>query len=357
MSQLFTPLKLRTLEFKNRIFVSPMCQYSARDGMPNDWHLAHYGARAVGGASLIIAEATAVCPEGRITPDDTGLWKDAQIEPFARITRFIKDQGSVPGIQLAHAGRKASTASPWNGGGPLSESQGGWQTIGPSALPFGPAYASPREMSHEEIGEQVRQFRDATLRALRAGFEVVEIHMAHGYLLHQFLSPLSNQRSDEYGGSLENRMRLPLAVAREIRALWPEKWPIFVRISATDWVDGGWDLEQSIALCRELKALGVDLIDTSTGGLVPNAKIPVGPGFQTPFAKAIRALGIATGAVGMITKPAQAEAIITAGDADAVLIAREILRDPNWPLHAAHALKATLRWPLQYERAKPADLE
>lgn len=353
MSKLFSPLTLREVTFRNRAWVSPMCQYSSRDGMPNDWHLVHLGSRAVGGAGMVMVEATAVTPEGRISPADSGIWSDLHAEAFSRITRFIAENGAVPAIQLAHAGRKASTAAPWLGHGPLDERDGGWQTIAPSAIPFDKHYPMPREMTREEIGELVRAFVAAAKRSLAAGFKVVEIHAAHGYLLHEFLSPLSNHRRDEYGGSPENRTRLVRQVAQAVREAWPANLPLFVRISATDYAEGGWDLQQSVELAKGLKSDGVDLIDCSSGALVPNVKMPIGPGYQVPFAEAIRrGAGIATGAVGMITEPQQAEEVISSGKADAVLIARELLRDPYWPLRAAKLLKADVVWPRQYERAR-----
>ncbi|HEY0405091.1 MAG TPA: NADH:flavin oxidoreductase/NADH oxidase [Pyrinomonadaceae bacterium] len=352
MSKLFSPFKLRSVEFRNRVFVSPMCQYSSRDGMPNDWHLAHLGSRAVGGAGLVMVEATGVSPEGRISPGDTGLWSDRHAEAFKAIAAFIKSQGAVPGIQLAHAGRKASTDVPWRGGKPLSEQEGGWPTIAPSPLAFAEGYAVPREMTVREIEEVTQQFVDAARRSLEAGFEVVEIHMAHGYLLHEFLSPLSNHRTDEYGGTLAARAQFPLKVAAAVRKQFPDALPVFVRISATDWADGGWDLPDSIQFSRWLRELGVDLIDCSSGGLVPGAKIPVKPGYQVPFAAAIRAqASVATGAVGMITEAAQAEQIISSGEADVVLLARAMLRDPYWAAHAAKELGAEAPWPVQYGRA------
>jgi 2,4-dienoyl-CoA reductase-like NADH-dependent reductase (Old Yellow Enzyme family) len=352
MSQLFSSLALRDIEFKNRIFVSPMCQYSSRDGFPNEWHLVHLGSRAVGGAGLVMVEATGVSPEGRISPSDTGIWTDDHARAFQPIASFIKSQGAVPGIQIAHAGRKASTLPPWKGGKPLAENEGRWQTLAPSPIAFGDNPA-PRELSSQEIDQIIAQFGDAARRSRAAGFEVIEIHMAHGYLLHEFLSPLSNHRKDEYGGSLETRARLPLRVAETVRGIWPAHLPVFVRISATDWVEGGWDLPQSIQLAGWLKDLGVDLIDCSSGGLVPGAKIPIEPGYQVPFAAAIRKeTGIATGAVGMITEPFQAESIISNQEADAVFLARELLRSPYWPLSAAKALGAQTSWPMQYERAK-----
>ncbi len=354
MAKLFSGFRLRELAFRNRIFVSPMCQYSCIDGVPNDWHLVHLGSRAVGGAGLVMVEASGVSPEGRISPQDMGIWSQAQRDAFRPIAQFIKEQGAVPGIQLAHAGRKASTDVPWRGGGPLAPGQGDWQPLAPSALPFTPAHAVPRALTAADIDVVVRQFAEAASRALSAGFETVEIHMAHGYLLHEFLSPLSNRRTDEYGGSLENRARLPLTVARAVRAAWPAHLPVLARISASDWVDGGWDLEQSIRLAQWLRDAGIDLIDCSSGGLTADARIPAGPGFQVPFAAAIRAqAGIATGAVGMITDPFQAEQIVATGQADVVLMAREFLRDPYWPLRAAQRLKVDVPWPQQYQRAKP----
>jgi 2,4-dienoyl-CoA reductase-like NADH-dependent reductase (Old Yellow Enzyme family) len=355
VSALFSPLRLREVLLRNRIVVSPMCQYSSQDGLPNDWHLVHLGTRAVGGAGLVMAEATAVSPEGRITPDDTGLWSDEQAIAWTRIARFIEGQGAVPGIQLAHAGRKASTDAPWRGGKPLGERERGWQPVAPSPLPFHDGQPVPRELSADEITGIVGSFRDAARRAEQAGFQVVEIHMAHGYLLHQFLSPLTNRRTDGYGGTLENRLRLPLEVARAVREAFAVERPVFVRLSATDWVEGGWDLDQAVELARRLRESGVDLIDCSSGGAVPHARVPAAPGYQVPFAAAIRErAGMATGAVGLVTKPAQAEAIVADGKADVVLLARELLRDPYWPLHAAQALGAQVDWPVQYMRARPA---
>lgn len=353
MSLLFSPLPLRDLVIRNRVFVSPMCQYSARDGAPDNWHLVHLGSRAVGGAGLVMAEATAVAPEGRISPADTGIWNDLQAEAFRPIAEFIRSQGAVPAIQIAHAGRKASTSAPWLRGKPLQPEGGAWETIAPSPIPFTDGYATPREMSHSDISSVVDAFAFAALRALRAGFDVIEIHAAHGYLLHEFLSPLSNHRTDEYGGALENRMRMVLQVAEAVRASIPRTLPVFVRISATDWTEGGWDLPQSIALARALARVGIDFIDCSSGGNVPKANIPVGPGYQAPFAEAIRReASIATGAVGMIIEPAQAEQILAAGQADAVLLARSFLYDPYWPLHAAEALGAEMEWPVQYGRVR-----
>jgi len=354
MSVLFSPLRLRNTEFKHRVFVSPMCQYSSRDGMPTDWHLVHLGGRAAGGAALVIVEATAVSPEGRISPADSGLWSSAHAEAFRRITSFIRNQGAVPGIQLAHAGRKASTDLPWRGEGPLSDAEGGWQPLAPSPLAFDDLYPTPRELSGGDIEEVLSRFAAAARFSMDAGFEVIEIHMAHGYLLHEFLSPISNRRTDRYGGSFENRTRFPLEVAKTMREIWPADLPLFVRISCTDWVEGGWDLPQSIEFCRRLKEIGIDLIDCSSGALVPHARIPTGPGFQVPFAAAIRKeAGIPTGAVGFITQPAQAEQIIATGQADVVLLGRELLRQPYWPLHAARDLGVDIAWPDQYLRAKP----
>jgi 2,4-dienoyl-CoA reductase-like NADH-dependent reductase (Old Yellow Enzyme family) len=352
MSELFSTLRLRGVEFRNRVFVSPMCQYSSREGLVNDWHMVHLGSRAVGGAALVCAEATAVSPVGRISPGDAGLWSEAHAEAFRPIAAFIKSQGAAAGVQLAHAGRKASTDVPWRGGKPLAAGEGGWETLAPSAVPFAEGQPSPREMTDEDIASVVAQFREAAALALGAGFEVVELHMAHGYLLHEFLSPLSNHRSDAYGGGFANRVRFPLRVTEAVREVWPERLPLFVRISATDWAEGGWELEQSIEFSRMLGAAGVDLVDCSSGGLVPGVKIPVGPGYQAPFAAAIRErAGVATGAVGLITEPRQAEEIIARGSADAVLLARAMLRDPYWTLHAAKALGVEVKGPVQYGRA------
>lgn len=354
MSSLFTPLRLRGVTFRNRIFVSPMCMYSAEDGVPNDWHLVHLGSRAVGGAALVIAEATGVSAEGRISPGDTGLWNDTQVQAFGRITDFVAARGAVPGIQLAHAGRKASTKVPWKGGGALSAGEGAWTTLAPSPVPFDAGDPAPREMSAADMDRVTDEFASAARRAVEAGFGVVEVHAAHGYLLHEFLSPLSNRRTDEYGGTLENRMRFPLRVARAVRQAFPADRPVFVRISATDWAEGGWDLPQSIELSKLLKKDGVDLVDCSSGGLVPNAKVAVGPGYQVPFAEAIRReAGVPTAAVGMITTPRQAEEILRTGKADAIVMARAFLRDPYWPLHAAQELGADVEWPVPYGRAKP----
>ena len=351
MSQLFSPLWIRDISFNNRIVVSPMCQYSSRDGMVDDWHLVHLGSRAVGGAGLIFTEATAVSPEGRISPADLGIWKDEHVEGLRRIVKFVRGQGSEIGIQLAHAGRKASVEVPWNGGKLVSK--GGWQPVAPSAIAFDEGYGEPAELSAEGIGKVVADFKAAARRAMLAGFKVVEIHAAHGYLLHEFLSPLSNKRGDSYGGSWENRVRLLTEVVEAVRAVWPAGYPLFVRISATDWVDGGWTPEDSVRLAGLLKGVGVDVMDCSSGGLVPNVKIPVGPGYQVPFAERVRAAGILSAAVGMITGVAQAEAILAAGQADLVVMARELLRDPYFPLHAARELgNSEMHWPLQYERAR-----
>jgi 2,4-dienoyl-CoA reductase-like NADH-dependent reductase (Old Yellow Enzyme family) len=353
VSQLFTPMKIGKVTFRNRIFVSPMCQYSSHDGLPTDWHLVHLGSRAVGGAGMVMVEATAVTPEGRISPDDSGIWSDAHAEAFKRITRFINEQGAVPAIQLAHAGRKAATDLPWRGGKPLGSEAGGWTPLGPSAVPFADGYTVPHEMGEAELDEVVEAFVTAVRRARDAGFLCVEVHMAHGYLLHEFLSPLANRRGDDYGGSLENRMRFPLRVAAAVREVWPADLPLLARISATDWAEGGWDADQSVELCRRLKELGVDMIDCSSGGMIPGATIPAGPGYQTPFAARIRnEAGIATAAVGLITAAEQAEHILRTGQADAVFLARELLRDPYWPLHAAAALRIDVEWPPQYQRAK-----
>ncbi len=353
MSKLFERYKLRDVEFRNRIWVSPMCQYSSADGMPTDWHLVHLGSRAVGGAALVIQEATAVSPEGRISPSDAGIWSDAHSEAYKKITAFIKSQGAIAGIQLAHAGRKASTAAPWNGGKKVEIENGGWETVAPSPIKFSDDYPMPREMTKADIEKATNDFVAAAKRALVAGFEVIEIHAAHGYLFHEFLSPLSNKRTDEYGGSLENRLRFPLEAARKVRETVPENLPVFVRISATDWTENGWDLEQSIEFCQRLKEIGIDLIDVSTGGNVPNARIPVAPNYQVEFAAEIRKqVGIATGAVGMITEPKQAEEILQKGEADAILMAREFLREPYFVFRAARELGAKIDYvPKQYGRA------
>ena len=350
---LFAPLRLREVEFRNRIGVSPMCQYSAKDGHPGTWHLVHLGSRAVGGAALVMTEASAVQEGGRISPADAGMYLDAHVESWRPIVAFLKEQGAVPGTQLAHAGRKASTAAPWfGGGGPLSQDQGGWTPVSSTRVPFDAGFPVPRALAHAELDQVVADFQQATRRAMAAGFQFVEIHAAHGYLLHQFYSPLCNDRKDDYGGSFENRIRLLLRVTQAVRETLPQTLPLLVRISATDWKEGGWDLEQSIELCRRLKALGVDLVDVSSGGILPGIRIPTGPGYQVGFAEAIRRqAGVATAAVGMITDPVQAQAIIANGQADMVFLAREMLRDPYWPRRAAAALQAKIKPPLQYERA------
>jgi 2,4-dienoyl-CoA reductase (NADPH2) len=346
---LLSPLALRGVTLRNRIGVSPMCQYSASDGYPDDWHLVHLGSRAVGGAGLVIAEATAVTPHGRISPGDTGIWSDAHIAPWARIARFLERMGATSAIQLAHAGRKASCRPPWEGGTSLAPAEGAWPTIAPSPLPFAPGDPVPQALDEAGIATIQDAFATATRRAVEAGFQVIELHAAHGYLLHEFLSPLANQRTDRYGGSLENRMRLVLETITAMRRVMPDSMPLFVRISATDWVDGGWDLAQSIALARAVAPLGVDMIDCSSGGIVPKAKIPVGQNYQVPFAEAIRdEVGVATAAVGMITEPQQANEIITSGAADLVLLAREMLREPYWALKAQQALNQEPSWPTPY---------
>ncbi len=344
---------MRSVQFRNRIVVSPMCQYSSADGFANDWHLVHLGSRAVGGAALVFTEAAATLEEGRISPEDLGIWKGAQIEMLSRIFNFIAAQGAVPGMQLAHAGRKASTSAPWKGGKPLGPNEGGWSPIvGPSPLPFADGYQTPRELDRGGIRQVCEAFASAAGRALEAGAKVVEIHAAHGYLLHSFLSPLSNQRTDDYGGSFANRIRFLCETTEAVRRVWPEKYPLFVRISSTDWTEGGWTGENSVALAQKLRSLGVDLIDCSSGGNVPQAKIPIGPGYQIPFAAQIRRdAEIATGAVGMITAPEQADQIIRLSEADLVLMAREFLRHPYWPLNAARPLHQTGEPPLQYGRA------
>ena len=354
MSKLFTPLEIKGIVLKNRIMVSPMCQYSAKDGFANDWHFVHLGSRAVGGAGLIITEATAISPEGRISPDDLGIWSDDHVEQLRRITSFIKDQGCVPGIQLCHAGRKASTLSPWKGHGKVSIEDGGWIPSGPSAIAYSENYYTPLKLQIPDIYKIVKDFALAAERSFAAGFEVVEIHCAHGYLLHQFVSPLTNVRDDEYGGSFNNRIRILLEVVDAIKAVWPQNLPLFVRISATDWAEGGWDLAESVKLSEILMERGVDLVDVSTGGLVNHQKIPVGPGYQLPFASKIKKeTGVITGTVGLITDAFQAETILVNGDADLIVMAREMLNDPYFPLHAATKLKDNISWPVQYERAKP----
>lgn len=351
--KLFEPLKLRDIVLRNRIAVSPMCQYSAVEGAVTPWHLVHLGSRAVGGAGLVIAEASAVTADGRISPADAGIYSDAHTAAWAPITAFIRQAGAVAAIQLAHAGRKASTDLPWKGGKPLTPEQGGWRPLrAPSAIPFDDQSATPEALDLPGIKALIAHFRAAAQRALDAGFQIVELHAAHGYLLHSFLSPLSNQRSDDYGGSFEQRTCFLREVVAAVREVWPDRLPLFVRISGTDWAEGGWDIEQSIALARQLKPLGVDLIDVSSAGSLPRVAIPYGPGFQVPLARRIRAeAGIATAAVGAITDPMQAEMIVHNGDADLVLLARQMLRDPYWPLHAARALKAEIAAPEPYQRA------
>lgn len=346
------PLVIREITLRNRIAVSPMCQYSSENGFANDWHLVHLGSRAVGGAALVCMEATAVEERGRISPYDVGIWNPGHIEFLTRITRFLHSQGAAAGIQLAHAGRKASTRRPWKGGGLLPEAEGGWQSVAPSALPFRAEDPAPHALSKAEIHALIDGFRDAAVRALQAGFDVAEIHGAHGYLIHQFLSPLSNRRTDEYGGTLDNRLRFALEVTEAVRAAWPAHLPLFFRISATDWVPGGWTADDSVELVRRLQPLGVDLVDCSSGGNAADARIPLGPGYQVPFAERVRReTGMRTGAVGLITTPQQADEIVRTGQADLVLMARQFLRDPYFPLHAASALGEEPAPPLQYARA------
>lgn len=353
MSTLFTPLKIRGIELKNRIVVSPMCQYSAEDGYANDWHLVHLGSRAVGGAALVIAEATAVSPEGRISPADLGIWKDEHIDFLKRMTGFIREQGSVAGIQLAHAGRKSSVQVSWKGGEQLFPETGGWKTLGPSALAFKEGDPVPEALSNGEVKRIIQDFKKAAERALKAGFQVIELHGAHGYLIHEFLSLLSNVRTDEYGGSFENRIRFLIEITEAVRSVWPEELPLFVRISATEWVENGWSAQDSVKLAAVLKTKGVDLIDCSTGGNVSGVRIPLKPMYQTEFAELIKKeTGMLTGAVGLITTSGEAESIIAEGRADAVFIARELLRDPYFPHRAADELKQGAQWPVQYERAK-----
>lgn len=356
MPHLFEPLRLRDIEFSSRIFVSPMCQYSCENGMATEWHLVHLGSRAVGRAALVMAEATAVAADGRISPKDLGIWTDAHIEPLRRAFSFIEQQGAVPGIQLAHAGRKAGTSEPWKGSVPVSIAEGGWAPIyAPSAIPFAEGYQVPQALTAAQVASIVAAFADGARRALVAGAKLLEIHSAHGYLLHSFLSPLTNHRNneDEYGGSFDHRTRILREVVEAVRRVWPERYPLAVRISCTDWVEGGWTIEDSVALARVLKYLGVDILDCSSGGAVPGAKIPLGPGYQVPFAQRIRLeSGIPTIAVGMITEPIQADHIIRTEQADAVMLARQFLREPYWPLHAARALAHDIQWPVQYERAR-----
>ncbi len=362
MSQLFSPLKLRGTSIRNRAWVSPMCQYSSVDGFPNDWHLMHLGQFAAGGAGLVMTEATAVTAEGRISPFDAGIWNDEQAEAYRRITGFVAEQGATPGIQLGHAGRKASTSRPWSGHGYVQPEDGGWATVGPSAVPFG-SWPAPRELTEHEVSALAGDFAAAAVRADEVGFQLVELHAAHGYLLHQFLSPLSNRRRDRYGGDLAGRSRALLETVDAVRAVWPEDKPLLVRVSASDWVDGGWDLEQTVTLAGWLAERGVDLVDVSSGGLSPQQQITVGPGYQVPFAQAVRErAGVPVSAVGMITTARQAEDILSQGQADAVMLARELLRRPHWALEAAHDLGEApstdpddaVAWAPQYERAQPA---
>jgi len=355
LPRLLTPLNIKSILFKNRIWISPMCQYSSLNGHPTDWHLVHLGSRAVGGAGLVMVEATAVTPEGRISPDDSGIWSDEHIPSFKKLADFIKDQGAVSGIQIAHAGRKGSVAAPWLGGAVLSNAERGWETIAPSAIAFQDGNVLPREMTKDDIQQIIAAFADAAKRCLAAGFQVLELHMAHGYLMHQFLSPLSNHRQDEYGGSLENRLRFPLAAARAVREVWPQTNPLFARISATDWADNpdeGWRLPDAIHLSHQLKMLGIDLIDCSSGGTLARPKIPLIPGYQVPFSDQIRKeVDIMTTAVGLITEAEQAEAILVQEQADAIFIARESLRNPYWPQQVAKTLGAEFQKPVQYGRS------
>ena len=353
MAKLFSPLTIKSITFKNRIVVSPMCEYSSTDGFANEWHLVHLGSRAVGGAGLIITEATAVSPEGRISPDDLGIWKNAHLDKLKSIVSFIHKHGSVAGIQLAHAGRKASFAAPWKGSKQLSKDNGGWQAVAPSAIPVHEGEEAPEALTTEGIKKVIDDFKAAAQRALAAGFKLIEIHAAHGYLAHEFLSPLTNHRTDEYGGSFENRSRLLLQIIAAIQTIWPQDLPLFVRISATDWVPGGWNENEATKLAAVLKEKGIDLIDCSSGGLVSSQKIPLGPGYQVPFADKIKKeTGILTGAVGMINNAEQAEEILVKEQADLIIMARELLRDPYFPLHAAKQLGAAIDWPVQYLRAK-----
>ena len=353
MSELFTPITIRGVEARNRVWVSPMCEYSADDGIPNDWHMVHLGSRAVGGAGVVMTEATSVTPEGRITPWDTGIWSESHTTAWKPIVRFIESQGAVPAIQLAHAGRKASTNAPWRGGKPVAPADGGYEVVGPSALPFNDGYPTPHEMSTAEVRDVIDAFAEGAQRSVEAGFRILEMHAAHGYLVHQFLSPHTNKRTDEYGGSFEGRTRIAVEAARAIREATPDT-PLMVRISTTEYVEGGWDLEQSIALATLLKDAGVDMIDCSSGGNLPQQQLHPYPGYQVAASRAVReGAGIATAAVGLIVEPNHAESVIAGGDADVVLLGRELLRDPYWPLHAATALHADVEWPVQYQRAKP----
>lgn len=352
MSRLFAPLTIKNVTLKNRIAMAPMCQYSASEGFANDWHLAHYGTRATGGTGLIIVEATAVAPEGRITPADLGLWSDEHINGLSRIVSFVHQQGSIAALQIAHAGRKASCSVPQAGGKQLDENQGGWKTVAPSEIPFLETDRTPESLTYEGIQNVIEKFKAAASRALAAGFKVIEIHSAHGYLLQEFLSPVSNHRTDEYGGSFENRIRLLIEVTNAVKSVWPAENPLFVRISSTDWTEGGWTVEESVKLAAILKNLGVDLIDCSSGGNVHNAKIAAGPGFQVPFSEAIRKVGILTGTVGLITSATQAESILQDEKADLILLGRELLRNPYFPLLAAKELGDDIQWPVQYLRSK-----
>ena len=356
MANLFDPLSIRGVTLANRIVVSPMCEYSSNDGFASDWHLVHLGSRAVGGAGLVFTEATAVTAEGRISPEDLGIWSDAHIEFLARIVRFLKDQGTVPGMQLAHAGRKGSTYRPWGGTGAILPKDGGWVPVAPSAVAYSETYATPRALSKDEIRGVVDAFVRGARRALEAGFCVLEIHAAHGYLIHEFFSPLSNRRTDEYGGSFENRTRLSREIVVAIRKVMPEQLPLFIRISATDWAEGGWDVDQSVELAKQLAPLGVDVVDCSSAGLTQDQKIVAGPGFQVPFSERIRRdAKVLTSTVGLIETKEQVAEILANNKADLVFMAREFLRDPYWPLHAARELKQTTSWPVQYLRAAPPD--
>jgi 2,4-dienoyl-CoA reductase-like NADH-dependent reductase (Old Yellow Enzyme family) len=353
MPMLFTPLSLRSITFKNRLVVSPMCQYSSTDGFANDWHFVHLGGRAVGGAGLVFTEAAAVSPEGRISPHDLGIWKDDHINYLKKITTFITEHGSVPGIQLAHAGRKASTTEPWNGDRQIPVSEGGWKTVGPSAISFSEDKDTPLELTEADINRIITDFKAAAKRALVAGFKVIEIHGAHGYLINEFTSPLSNKRTDKYGGSFENRIRFLLEIIAAVRTEWPEQYPLFLRISASDWTPDGWTVDDSVRLAEIAKDKGIDLIDCSSGGVSADVKIPAKPNYQVPFAEAVRKTGMPTGAVGIIVTSEQAEAILANGQADLIFMAREQLRDPYFPLRAARELGYdTMEWPVQYERAK-----
>lgn len=354
MPHLFEPLTLRRLRLANRILVSPMCQYSSVDGFANDWHLVHLGSRAVGGAALVFTEASAVTAEGRISPDDLGIWKDDHVDFLRRIVRFVRAGGAAAGAQLAHSGRKGSTKRPWFGQGRVDPADGGWQPVGPTNEPFADGYPVPHALSTAEIADIVAAYKRAARRALEAGFDAIEVHAAHGYLIHEFLSPLSNRRTDAYGGSLDNRLRLCLEVVDAVRSVWPDYQPVFVRISCTDWTPDGWDIDEAVELCRRLKGRGVDLVDCSSGGNVAAATVPIRPGYQVPFAERIRReAGVPTGAVGMITTAAQADEIVRSGRADCILLARELLRDPYWPLRAARELGRLAPWPAQYLRAAP----